>query len=490
MRILVLLLGILFGAFPTFGQSEKDALQPVFSPGQLQEDFALSRQFLETLHPALYDFVPKDKLNQMLDSVASQLGREMTALEFFRLLSPIVSGLGCGHTGVGLPTRESGFIQRFFPFGMAFLDSKAYIVDGMDTALLGAEVLSVNGKPMDALINELFRHISTDGTGPSNRYMYLDNKFDIYYGLHVAQPDTFRLLIRTPAGSDSTIQVPAAFQRIKKQTRSRGRPASGPFPFSIDVRGREVAVLTINMFYMDGKPQEYLDQKYRQFLDSCFVVLKRQKTEYLIIDVRQNAGGYGTWGAWLFAYLARKPFRYYEEAVVTTNKDLPFIRYTDWKQEEYAEYVKDIVRKPSGEYRWTAHSNLQWQQPQPNSFAGPVYILIGRKSFSTTAEFCAIAHSNKRAVFIGEETGGGYYSINGGDMVEMILPNSKIKLAIPMRKYLLAVREGAPKGRGTLPDYPVTPTIQQFLKGEDVEMECTLKLIRKRSSIKRHKAPK
>ena len=126
---------------------------------------------------------------------------------------------------------------------------------------------------------------------------------------------------------------------------------------------------------------------------------------------------------------------------------------------------------------WTAHDNLKLQQPQAPNFSGAIYVLIGRKSFSTTAEFCAIAHSNKRATFIGEETGGGYSSINGGDMMEMILPNTGVKLMIPMRKYLIAVKGDKHKGRGAIPDYSVTPTITEFLAGIDTEMKFTLDLI-------------
>ena len=481
MKPISIVLVLLFGLLPTFGQSPSSVPKESFTPQQLQEDFALSRQLLETMHPALYDFVGKDKLDRWLDSTGRLLNRNMTALEYFKLLSPIVSGLGCGHTAIGLPTREGDYINRFFPFRLTFLKGKAYITASHDNVpdRLGSEVLSINGKPMATVIQELFRHISTDGINPSNRYMHLANRFDQYYALHIAQPDTFTLSVRTDNQHNTLISVPATTKRVARRANSSGPSPQPAFPFSLRLANPQVAVLTIDRFYIDlNDPQ---GTAYKQFLDSSFTLLKQKQIRNLVIDLRQSPGGYGTWGAWLYAYLTDKPFSYYTQAVVTTNQDLPFLQYTDWKQADYRAYVKDIIRTPSGAYRWTAHENLKRQLPQPNHFAGPVYVLMGRKSFSTTAEFCAIAHSNKRATFIGEETGGGYHSINGGDMMEMILPHTKTKLLIPMRKYVLAVKGYPHQGRGTMPDYPVVPTIQEFLRGTDVEMNFTLDLIKKRS---------
>lgn len=66
-------------------------------------------------------------------------------------------------------------------------------------------------------------------------------------------------------------------------------------------------------------------------------------------------------------------------------------------------------------------------------------------------------------------------------MMEVILPNSKIKLMIPLRKYLLAVKDYPYIGRGTIPDYVISPDIQEFMNHIDVEMKFVLTLINKKS---------
>ncbi|WP_420155976.1 S41 family peptidase [Siphonobacter sp.] len=73
---------------------------------------------------------------------------------------------------------------------------------------------------------------------------------------------------------------------------------------------------------------------------------------------------------------------------------------------------------------WAVPVDGSRQSEKSVASAGPVYILISRKFFSTTAEFCAVAHSNKRATFIGmSNRGRGLLHQRG----EMILPNTKAK---------------------------------------------------------------
>ncbi len=120
----------------------------------------------------------------------------------------------------------------------------------------------------------------------------------------------------------------------------------------------------------------------------------------------------------------------------------------------------------------------QLQQPQKNHFDGKVWILVSGRSFSTTADFCAIAHYHRRGSFIGEEVGGAYYGNNSGYSFRLTLPNTKVRVDIPLWKYVNAVSGYAYPRRGVMPDYPVQPTIQDVLNGVDTEMIYTLKLIK------------
>ena len=60
----------------------------------------------------------------------------------------------------------------------------------------------------------------------------------------------------------------------------------------------------------------------------------------------------------------------------------------------------------------------------------------------------------------------------------MTLPNTHIKVAIPLLKFVLDVpSKNIPFGRGVLADYKIEPKFQDVIDGVDAELEFTLDLI-------------
>ena len=60
----------------------------------------------------------------------------------------------------------------------------------------------------------------------------------------------------------------------------------------------------------------------------------------------------------------------------------------------------------------------------------------------------------------------------------MTLPNRKIRIEIPLMKYVMAVKNNPFGVRGLLPNHEIVPTINQRIAGEDPELEFARKLIR------------
>ena len=96
---------------------------------------------------------------------------------------------------------------------------------------------------------------------------------------------------------------------------------------------------------------------------------------------------------------------------------------------------------------------------------------------SAASELVALTHGSKRAVIIGEETGGCYYGAKGGRFINLILPNSQLKVRIPLIRIYTDVPEDfvcQPKGRGTRPDYDIKLTVDEVRAKKDVQLEAAL----------------
>ena len=242
-----------------------------------------------------------------------------------------------------------------------------------------------------------------------------------------------------------------------------------------------IALLTINTFGEDSIKKA--GQDYPQFLDAAFQEIKEKKNiQNLIIDLRRNGGGKDVFGALLFSYLTDKEFRYFDYIETSTDR-ISLAQYTNVGSTRINKmFAEDLMPAVAGRFRLklSVDDNLQQlQQPQKNHFDEKVWILVSGRSFSTTADFCAVAHHHRRGPFIGEGVGGGYYGNNSGPSFRLTLPHTKVRVNIPVWKYVNAVSGYAYPRRGVMPDYPVQPTIQDVLNGIDTGMLYTLKLIKR-----------
>ena len=96
-------------------------------------------------------------------------------------------------------------------------------------------------------------------------------------------------------------------------------------------------------------------------------------------------------------------------------------------------------------------------------------------AFALNARIKSIQPQNYLAIFIDEESGGTMERNAFAGYARLVLPNTKIRVEIPLTK--TAHHTKFIKGRGVLPDYSLTSKIEDLVKGIDTELDFTLKLI-------------
>lgn len=487
MRKFVWLIFVFF-PIPLMGQTSVETLfTKQFSPAQLQADFALYRTSLEKIHPGLYRYTNRIKMDSIFDKARRCLDRPMAYKDFYKLLAQVNSQIRCQHTAVAPKGEDLERISKYgkmFPYEIMwdFDPVKAYVFSDVSNEggiKPATEILKINGMPIQAVYDTLMKYLFADGYNLTSKHVRLiPFDFQHWYYFFIERRDNFEMEFLVNGErvkkNVAALTIDEYSENGKKYRKSKDPelkrlmkyyvPKQRLKPFRLEILNKTTALLTL---------KEYGSL---EFIENSFKKIKSKKIRNLIIDVRNNGGGWDDFGFKLFSYLISKPTRYYD-SLKTSITDIDFLlKYTDkdsaWLKESAPLWWKDSKPLPN-----SVSEGLSFQQPQKNRFEGNVYVLMNGKSMSTTAEFTAATHYNKLATFIGEESGGAYEGGNGADFATVTLPNTQLSVNIPLAKYVMATKPQKFKGRGTPPHYEVQKTVKDWVDLRDPQLERAMELI-------------
>lgn len=440
----VLFLAICFSLVTELrGQTFKDTSK-LIDPEIARQDFKVFRDSLFQIHPCIDRYQDKQKLNHLFDSCYSTLTDKVSEIKLYGKFKFLLSSIEDGHLSISPPTEFRNYtdaMARVFPVSIYFTSDKAFIIcDNSNQIQSGSELLSINNKPINEIKKTLFQYIVSDGSIKTKKRWILNNNFWFYYYMVYGEFKNFKVEYIQKDKMETTI-----FSNAFNNSSCLQRDNASVKNLNLAFKPKDIAVLTIKSFSkqdFDDTKEDYID-----FLRNSFLEIKKKNVHCLIIDIRQNGGGRDVYGSLLYSYLTNKPFSYYKSLETRTQ----------------------ILTKQD-------HPNFAIQFPSDNNFLGKVFFLIDGLSFSTTAELCSIAKSNKRGLFIGEETGGGYYGNSSGNFIDITLPNTKFVISIPTTKYTMDVKKTKHSNRGIIPDIEVLPTINDIINKQDTQLIYTIRL--------------
>ena len=477
-RQLLLLILTLFFGYISIAQTptSKFAFQK-FSADTVKSTIDEMTKELSVKHPGFYRYNSKDDFAKYIDSIKSTIKDSLTELESFLKLKLIITKIHCLHSGISLPKEYKDYLNQqpnLFPFQVYFNDNKAYVVKNYSATtsiLAGDEILSINGQSIDKITAQLLSLIPSDGYNLTMKYRTLYLQFPSWYR-SIDLSENFATVIKQN-NIEKTYQIKGAkFNDIVQDGFLREPARTKQLEFKIE---NNIGFLTIHSFAQSDIKKT--KQDFKEFIDQTFTEIKTNKIQNLIVDLRDNTGGSDPYAAYFTSYFFDKPFRYWDRIEVT---------------DAIAKEIKGVVlklyyRKPiqkDNVWLWQKAKHVrdfdfyEEQKPAQNNFSGKTYVLINGFCMSSCADVAAILSFNKKATFIGQETGGGYQGNTSG-----MIPDSKVQpfdftLTVPLQKYFNSVDTLKNIGRGTMPDHAVNMTINEILKGEDKELQTTLDLIK------------
>lgn len=422
-----------------YEENEKPRL---FTIEELKADFQQMSELMEKVHSILYKFTDRPTFNQFVKDQFAKIDKPMSLTEFYKILSPVLARIGCGHSSLWLPKGYwKNASAKLMPLRLVFLDGKAYVwrfyrkVEGIPE---GIEILSINGKPIPEILNALKANISADGYMDSRKLYKINQAPSFFYGLQFGFPDKFRFVFRFSDQSEpqSFEGTPVDLKTVEDAEAEINTTEFNPLDFTIDLKildQSDTAVLTIRSFVYYEHPEKFND-----FIDEAFAKINRLNIKNLLLDLRNNGGGNPFCTSHLFSYLIPEPLPYFAE--------------------EYGKYARLASPIP----------------PAEKAFNGRLIVLINGGCFSSTPHLCALLKYHKIGTFVGTEA-GATYTCNGAAQ-EIKLSHTGFIAVVNRRSYAAAVN-GFPDDRGILPDHIVMPRIEDLVQGRDAQKEYALQLI-------------
>lgn len=464
-----LLLASLSVTTPAYAQTQH------FTPQQLQEDLRIAQQALEEAHGGIYRYKSQPVIDQQFSEAQAALQHNKDALGFYRVLKPAVASIACGHTTALLPLalKDSLEHELLLPLDVKILQGKVYVLRDFSPQhqLVGREIVRLNGVPTAKILQILTKSMHGDGNIPTMRAIEVGRAFKELLFTMMDMRGQFTVVTRNPKTKsleqhEISGQELAALKQASVKLFPQDQDAKGFLSTSF-FDGGKIAYLKIDRF-IDNQAEKDGARLFK----SVFTSIREQGSHTLIIDVRDNGGGKDALGKILFSYLIDQPFTYYDSLTIKTDH---------FSADQYAEEPISIRSswispRADGQFNFLKHPNLGVQEPSAPSFRGRVLILINGGSFSTTSEFLTQVHTRSRATFIGEESGGAYFGSTSGNHMMITLPNTKVRLVVPLLTYQLSTQGPHAADRGVMPDYPVQRSIKDYLEGHDPEWELALKL--------------
>ncbi len=466
---------------------------------KLKQDVDFANKKLQKFHPNLYWYITKNQLDYKFDSLKQTIKQPLKPSEFYLKLAPIIADVREGHLRLvplekKLTKKETkklknqkGLLSRF---NYVIQDNHLYIKDNAENVgnlKTGTELLKINDVPVAEILNKYRPLVTSDGYNTTYQKYSLARRFNTYFTLEYGILDSVKietklkdsiqtLVLKRETKTKTEKKKEKQDQKLTQEKKTKGyNPITKSFNRNLQFLAKDSSVAYIKIKSFSGTYS-------KKFYKETFATLKKAKTEYLIIDIRDNLGGSLAEINNLYTYFAKEKFKFIKDIEVssrtsilstdylsnfpTFTKPLGVISYPLYmmfsvistKKKDGKFYIKDLF--PS-------------KKPKTNAYKGETYVLINGSSFSASSVISAKLKADHLATLVGEETGGANDGTVAGIYTTQKLPNSKMKL--PIGLFLIQPNiEFSNTMKGVTPNVEIIPTLEEILQKKDVQLNWIL----------------
>jgi hypothetical protein len=426
-----LLITLLFGQI--FSQTTNSLKK--YSQSELNQDLDSLRSYIVQTHPNPFSVISKNDFDKRITEIKKQFSKPLTLRVYYNLIAPLIASISDGHTTIkyaGNKFLTDG--SNLFPYiAKLSYDSPNIVVNGYiyDTLAVipnGAEIISINDISSKKIIEKFIENTS----GESNQYrlktasnIFLGSLLFTYFDFN----DKFKVKFKFNNIISTKVIPSITFADLRKQMQSKKQPAINTEKTLQDyslILKKELKTAIIDFRYFND------EAKFQLFIDSSFSIIKKEKIESLIIDIRENGGGNSIVGDQLFKYISKQKFTQFGKTIIKYSQlQKDFYKVKCEEDSTMCDTYNYLIKQTNGKTEVLENENLI--SPNTNQFGGKIYLLTSLKTFSSASTFAQCFKNYKMGTIIGEETGG--WIVAYGDKITATLPVTNLSITISQKKF-------------------------------------------------------
>ena len=398
---------------------EKINWSQMLTPEQMKKDIDYFFKTVSKVHVNMYAFVSKEEITKIREQLYRDCSKPLMVADFNRRIRKL-NNLFDGHTQIDFNSDCKQTFNKydgFFPLPVKFAGGKIYLLDEEEKS--SKHIISFNGTKAEDIYNRMIN--PNELKDHYELYIPANFSFLLFADTDIRSP--YEIVLEEVGGKETIILQGVPLENVKRIPNVYENQLKLGFRMYPE---QSIAIIDYNScgFGRDSESQlnHWFDTRFKQISD--------KNIKNLFIDISRNGGG-------------------------STRNNNALFKQIRLDNPLELKYKLQTGRLPNAIYirfgRVWSSKITQRTPPNPNGFAGNIYLIQGLGTYSAAVDVSEWFNALPGAKLIGDQTGGVTDVYIEGHFFSM--PNAQIPFVCSYKHFQsLPVSH---KNKGVQPDYNV-----------------------------------
>ncbi len=476
-------------------KNKKYSFNKKYAASKIKDDISLLKKILEANHPSLYWYTSKDSLDKLFETAINSTTDSLTEIQVRNKIAYITSKINCGHTSVRFSKQFTDLSNKNkypqFPLNLKVWKDSMIVLSryNINDSILkrGTIITSINDLKNKEIIDSIFQIIASDGYGINFKNQLLSNNFNAWYKTIFGIDSVFKITYLDSIKNEQSISVNSFTEKIdtsKIKTDSLKILLKESTKIS-KKENKKNKILSYRSLNIDSsintafiRLATFSKGRLRKFFRQSFKTIQDKNIKNLVIDLRENGGGSVEKNVLLTKYLKDTAFKI-GDTIAARSRSFNFGKHIQGWLPYWFVMQFGTKKMNDGLYHNRYYENHYFNPKIKNHFNGKIFIVQGGYTFSAATMFASSLKNQKNVTIVGEESGGAFYGNSAMLIPNIILPNTKLRVRLPLFK--LVMNKDRQKGNGIIPDIEIQPSSDAIRNGVDLKLETIKKIIKEQN---------